>query len=69
MGCPKQEEFKYREVLVSTGRPQMIRFDIRNRKVIKAFTYDRTMEFTWTADGVFINGPKGTEVLVDFHIR
>lgn len=69
MGCPEFEHFTYREVLVSEGRPELVRFDRKNRRVVRAMTYDRLMEFTWTEDGVFINGPRGTEVIVDFQIR
>lgn len=69
MGCPKQMSMVYRETLISDGRPALIRFDRRNRRVVRAVTYDSTMEFTYSEDGVFINGPKGTEVHVDFEIR
>lgn len=69
MGCPNEETFVYSETLTSDGRPRLVRFDKRNRRVVKVWTYDPTMDFTWTEDSVFINGPKGTEVQVQFTIR
>lgn len=62
------EKIEYSEVLVSDGIPALVSFKKRNRRVVRAFTYDKKMDFTWTPDTVFINGPGGTEVVVVFTI-
>lgn len=77
MGCPncspifatrQSDQFEYQEVIVSDGLPRTINFKEKNRRVTKAWTYDRHLHFSWTPDFVCINGPKGTEVQVKFTI-
>lgn len=76
MGCPKcetvfksrDEAMEFNEVIESGGRPRMIDFAKKNRRVLKVLTYDREMDFTWTERNVFINGPRGTAVTVTFVI-
>lgn len=63
------ERFEYSEILTSDGRPESVNFARRNRTVTKVWTHDPDMNFTWTPDQVFINGPSGTEVVVFFTIR
>lgn len=78
MGCPNCAPIKvqrpadldlvYHERIVSDGLPRTIDFKSKNRRVVKVWTYDRQMDFTWTPDAVSISGPIGTEVMVNFTI-
>lgn len=75
MGCPNRtpfsrldDAFEYEETIRSSGKPLFIDFRKRNREVLRAWTHDQTMTFTWTPAGVFVNGPAGTEVIVVFKI-
>lgn len=63
-----EEKFPYTERIHSTGRPRMINFRHRHRRIRRVWTYDRDMDFTWTPECVFINGPTGTEVHVEYEI-
>lgn len=68
MGCPVLDNAEYHEIIVSNGRSQNYNFAKRNRRILKVWTYDQHVTFSWDADGVCMNGPAGTEIMVKFTI-
>lgn len=62
----KHEIFVYRETILLNGEEKVVRFDNRNRRVVKAFTEDTCVDIEWNDHRVKTKGPRGTEVYVDF---
>jgi hypothetical protein len=63
-----EDSFEYQETLVSKGGNMVVDFKKKNRRVVRAWTFDKDITFCWTEDRVQINGPPGQEVMVKFTI-
>lgn len=66
MGCPKCDQFKYRDVLISHGQPETVDYAKKNRTIVRAWTKDHGVGLAWTADWIAFQGARGAEVMVEY---